>query len=99
MCAAKRTDETFHTRIDVGAIEGGDPRLHEKPHVLDRLLRIDGAMITREMPSPLDEARERIAVRTLMTRDHCAVDGRGVAVVSARRKCRLPVRVMRKRLG
>jgi len=93
-------DQLLDTRVDVGAIEGGDSRLDEARHILVCPRRLDGAMPTRELPATLDDARDGISRREGDPRD--AHDGEGDAgigttVTSPCRKVRTPVRMMRKR--
>src|SRR5882724_2229439 len=89
--AAEVADQLLDTHVDVGAIECSDAGLDEADHVLDGLLRIDAAMIASEMPSALDEPRDRVTLNERVAGNHFSCgslpcSGRGTAVVSDRLK-------------
>ena len=68
--AAETADQKFDAGIDVGAVEGGDPGVDERRHVLSRLLGIDGPMITGEVPAAFDDPRNRVVAGQGDPRNH-----------------------------
>jgi hypothetical protein len=88
--------------IDVGAIEGENAGVEGGDQIVERGGAVDRAMAAGELPAAADDSRDRIARRKLERLDagHAALwGGKGVAVVSLRRKLLSPRRRMRRRLG
>jgi hypothetical protein len=90
--------QRFDAGVDVRAIERRDSGLNERGHVVHGLLRIDDAVISREVPSPFDDARNFISIGYSDSHgrgdDYSSIVGTGVAVVELRSKRRLPRRVI-----
>src|SRR5260370_21124890 len=93
-------DQTLDAGIYVRTVEGGDPRVDERRHVLLRLFGIYVPMITGEVPAALDDARNCIIAGQGDPGNHVGFSPAGeVAVTYERVKRRRPVRVMRKGVG
>ena len=100
-------DHLLDPGVDVGAVEGDDAGVDEGGHVRHRPLGLHRAVVARELPATLDEARDAVT-RPEHDRLHRAAfpgrgrheappssRARGTAEVSAWRKERSPMRVMR----
>ena len=55
--STETADQTLDAGIDIRAVEGGDPRVDERRHVLLRLFGIYVPMITGEVPAAFDDSR------------------------------------------
>src|ERR1700737_2243410 len=98
--ATETANQKFYARINVRAVEGGDPRVDERGHVLSRLTGIDDPMITGKVPAAFDDPRNCIIAGHGDSRNHVGFSpAREVAVTCDRVKRRRPVRVIRKRVG
>src|SRR4029077_9031494 len=81
-------------------VEGGDPRVDERRHVLLRLFGIYVPMVTGEVPAAFDDPRNCIIAGQGDPGNHVGFSPTGeVAVTCERVKRRRHVRVMRKRVG
>ncbi len=97
---AETADQFFDASINVGAVEGGDPRLDEGGHVGKRLATINGAVVAGQMPAPLDDPGYIVVCgQRAAGNRHSKLSGSTTAVVSARRKARRAPRVIRNRVG
>src|SRR5258708_6391483 len=93
-------DQTLDAGIDIRTVEGGDPRVDERRHVLSRLIGIYLPVITGEVPAAFDDPRNRIIAGQGNPGNHLGFSpAREVAVTCERSKRRRPVRLMRKRVG
>jgi hypothetical protein len=95
--AAELPVELLDTRIDIGAVEGGDAGVESRQQVPDRLLAIDCTMTAGELPATANDARDLVARREAATLHGQAPPdcGRRTAVVAACEKRRLPSRTIR----
>ena len=104
----KGADHLLDPGVDVGAVEGDDPGLDEGGHVRHRPVGVHRAVVARELPSALDDARDPVPGAELhrpdrphLLRSRHGVSrgpgGRGTALVSAWRNSRLPSREIRNR--
>ena len=57
VCSAETADQTLDAGIDVRTVEGGNPRVDERRHILPRLFGINVPMITGEVPAAFDDPR------------------------------------------
>ncbi|MDF2975256.1 MAG: hypothetical protein K0R61_5706 [Microvirga sp.] len=98
---AKTPDHLFDAGVDVGTVEGRDPRIHERSHVGDRPLGLNGTMPAGELPAPAQHARDPVARGELNGFDrHVRLSlGKGTAVTSAWRNTRFAIRLIRSLLG
>jgi hypothetical protein len=83
---AKPSDQLFNAGVDVGTIESGDTFLDESGHVVQRLRRVDCAMVAGEMPAALDDARDLIPVADRDAHERRAT-GRSWAAASRWSRC------------
>src|SRR5882672_2370145 len=98
--STEAANQQFDAGIYVRAVEGGDPRVDERRHVLLRLFGIYVPMITGEVPAAFDDPRNCVIAGQGDPGNHVGFSPAGeVAVTSERVKRRRPVRVMRKRVG
>ncbi len=98
--STETADQTLDAGIYIRTVEGGDPRVDERRHVLLRLFGIYVPMITGEVPAAFDDSRNRVIAGQGDPGNHVGFSpAREVAVTCERVKRRRPVRVMRKRVG
>ena len=98
---AEVPDHLFDAGVDVGTVEGRDPRIHERSHVGDRPLGLNGTMPAGELPAPAQHARDPVARGELDGFDgHVRPSlGKGTAVTSPWRNTRFAIRLIRSLLG
>src|SRR5258708_12883648 len=98
--STETADQTLDAGIYVRTVEGCDPRVDERRHVLLRSFGIYVPMITGEMPAAFDDPRNCIIAGQGDPGNHVGFSPAGeVAVTSERVKRRRPMRGIRKRVG
>jgi hypothetical protein len=60
VCSTETADQELDAGIYIRTVEGGDPRIDERRHVLSRLLGVYVPMITGEVPAAFDDARNGV---------------------------------------
>src|SRR5258708_28101611 len=95
--STETADQTLDAGIYVRTVEGGDPRVDERRHVLLRLFGIYVPMITGEVPAAFDDPRNCVIAGQGDPGNHAGFSPAGeVAVTCERVKRRRPAPPMPK---